>query len=72
MINFNNASTILIDGKSAEQIVINGVIVWGQAVWFNPVQIKNNLYIKSAVPQTQIKTNVSLGKFHSDKGGEEV
>lgn len=73
MIIFNNAEAISIDGKPAEQIKINGIIVWEYGKWFDPIHIQNSLYIRSAMPQTQIGTNVSLGKAHnSGEGGGEA
>lgn len=67
MINFNNAYEIQIDGKQVEQIIINGVIVWDAAVWYNPIWMNKNLYVRSAHPQAQVGTNIDLG---INTGGE--
>ena len=68
MINFNNVSEVKFEGKAVEQIAINGVIVWGQAVWYPPVYLNRNLYVKSVLYQNLEGTNLNMGL---DDGGEE-
>lgn len=70
MINFNNVSEVKLNGKQVEQIAINGVIVWGAAVWFPPIQVKQDLYVRSVLYQNQDGTNVNFGLAGFD-GGEE-
>ena len=73
MIRFNDVTEVVIDKKQVDQIKINGVIVWEQSLWLDPIHIQNSLYIRSAKPQTQIGNNVSLGYAHnSEEGGEGV
>lgn len=70
MINFNQASDILINDKVVDRIEINNIIVWDKIIWFDPIQINNNLYIRSAKPQVQIESNINLGYFN--KGGDHI
>lgn len=67
MINFNNVSEIQLEDKQVEQIAINGVVVWGQAVWYAPIPLGNNLYVRSVIYHTLEGTNLNL----SAKGGED-
>ena len=69
MINFNNVSEILMDGKYVEQIAINGTIVWGSAVWLPPIQLRQDLYVRSVLYQSQQNTNVNFGLTNLN-GGE--
>lgn len=68
MINFNNVSEVKFEGKAVEQVAINGVIVWGQAVWYPPIHLNRNLYVKSVLYQNLEGTNLNMGL---DNGGEE-
>lgn len=69
MINFNNVSEIEFEGRAVEQIAINGVIVWGSAVWFPPIQLRQDLYVRSVLYQNQQNTNVNFGLTNLN-GGE--
>lgn len=70
MINFNEVSEVQIKGKQVEQIAINGVIVWGQAVWYPPIPLGKNLYVRSVLYQSQNGTNLNMGLTNFN-GGEE-
>lgn len=67
MINFNNISEIKLENKQVEQITINGIVVWGQAIWYAPIPLGNNLYVRSVIYHTPEGVNLNLGA----RGGEE-
>ena len=69
MINFNKVSEIKLNGKQVEQIAINGTIVWGSAVWLPPIQLRQDLYVRSVLYQSQQNTNVNFGLTNLN-GGE--
>lgn len=68
MINFNNVSEIKLENKQVEQIAINGIVVWGQAVWYAPIPLGNNLYVRSVIYHASEGVNLNLGV---KEGGEE-
>ena len=68
MINFNNVFEIQMDNKQVEQISIDGVVVWGRAIWLAPIHIVNDLYVRSVLYQSKADTNVNIGKYNG--GGE--